>query len=67
MKDNSDYAKAVNKGIKQKEFDDFERNLLGFLAIAGSIGAGLIFHSFWAGLIVFVIAIIFITKRYYKE
>ena len=67
MKDNSDYAKAVNKGLKQKEFDDFERNLLGFLAIAGSIGAGLMFHSFWVGLIVFVIAIIFITKRYYKE
>jgi uncharacterized membrane protein YvbJ len=60
-------ARAVSKGIKQKEYSDFERNLLGFFAIVISVVIGFFTHSFWIGLIIFIIAIIFISRKYYKE
>ena len=50
FEDGSANARAVMKGLKQKEFHDFARTLFGILALIGSIIIGMIFHSFWIGL-----------------
>jgi hypothetical protein len=63
----SETARAISKGIKEKEYSDFERGVFSFFATVGAIILGVIFHSFWVGLISFILFMIPITKRYYKE
>lgn len=60
-------ARAVNKGLKQKELDDFSMNLMGFLALVVAIIVGLTTKSWGWGFGVFVVLVIFIAKWYYKE
>jgi hypothetical protein len=59
-------ARAMSRGIKQKELDDFGRGFLGFVVLGISVVVGILLH--WiVGLVVFIVGMIFITKWYYKE
>ncbi len=59
-------ARAISRGIKQKEMDDFGRGFLGLIVIGISVVAGIWLH--WiAGLVIFIIGLVFIAKWYYKE
>lgn len=65
--DGSANARAVMKGLKQKELHDFTQGLLGLFALGGASLVGAIFHSFAVGLILFIVFIVLIAKWYYKE
>ena len=65
--DGSAGARAISKGIKQKEYQDFERTLLGAGALFLACMLGFVFKKAWVGIAAFVLLMIPITKRYYKE
>lgn len=68
-------ARSVTKGLKEKEQDDFSQGCLGITGLISSILIGvMVSRTFdspkagWIiGIIVFVVALIFIAKWYYKE
>jgi len=68
-------ARSINKGLKQKELDDFSQGCFGIAGLIGSIVIGVfVSRTFdspkagWIiGIIVFVVALFFIAKWYYKE
>ena len=63
----SSAARAISKGIKQKELQDFNVGILGAGALILSCAIGFLLSSFWVGLIVFVVLGYLIGKQYYKE
>jgi len=63
----SQEARAIAKGLKEKELQDSIKNFLMGGAFVIAIILGLVFHSFWIGLIVLIVIAIPITKWYYKE
>lgn len=60
-------ARSVTKGLKQKELDDNAIGCGGFLASIVAIGIGVWTESWIIGLILFIIAMIWLSKSYYKE
>ena len=68
-------ARAVTRGIKQKEQDDFNQGCLIFFILVGSIIAGVwISNTFnsgtagWiVGIIIFLVAGVWSAKGYFKE
>lgn len=65
--DGSAMAKAVMKGMKQKEWHDFSLGMrgVGAIVLASAIGYGT--KSVGVGLISFLIMGYLIRRRYYKE
>ena len=68
-------ARSVAKGIKQKEQDDFNSGCLGVIGLIISIAIGVFISSIsgssgagWiVGIIMFIIAMVYVSKWYYKE
>jgi uncharacterized membrane protein YvbJ len=68
-------ARAVAKGIKEKEQAEFSSGCLGFIvliiAIVLGVGASSLFNSSGAGwvvgIIVFIIGMVFVSQSYFKE
>lgn len=60
-------ARAVTKGLKQKELDDFTQKALSFFALVVGVIVGVIFQSFWAGVATVLIGAALIGFWYYKE
>lgn len=71
-KDSSSYgrgsadARAVAKGLKQKELEDNTMGCYGFLALVAAAAVGAYTH-WMVGVILFIVFIIIICKWYYKE
>lgn len=65
--DPSATAKAVNKGIKQKELDDFWMRFWGGIAFIIALIIGIAAKSFWWGFIIFVVCAVISSRWYYKE
>lgn len=63
----SDQARAVAKGIKEKEFQDTLLAALGIFALFVSGVLGFAFTSWTIGIITFVLFIFAISVWYYKE
>jgi hypothetical protein len=62
----SSSARAVSKGLKQKEVDDSANGCMMFLAIVVSVVVGSYTH--WlAGLVLFLVLAVAIAYWYYKE
>jgi len=60
-------ARAVAKGIKKKEYDDFNFGCLGTIIFFISVAIGVLTKSFWIGFIVFIIPTSLLASKYYKE
>jgi len=60
-------ARAVAKGIKKKEFDDFNIGCLTFIIFVISVVVGVLTNSFWIGFIVFMVPMCIFATKYYKE
>ena len=59
-------ARAITRGIKQKEQDDLGRGCFGFILVIISVAIG--FWAHWiVGVVVFLVGMVFLTKWYYKE
>ncbi len=59
-------ARAVVKGLKEKELHDFSIGCFGLITLIVSVFIGATTH--WlVGVIVFLVAVVFIFKWYYKE
>jgi len=67
LKDASTDAKAVTKGLKQKEIDDIGYNIGIFFSLIGGIILGSMFKNFWIGLIAFLVFGGIAWKNWYKE
>lgn len=60
-------ARAITKGIKDKEMDDLRYNTAIFFSIVGSIILGVIFKSWVIGIIGFLVFGILAWKKWYRE
>lgn len=60
-------ARAVAKGIKKKEYDDFKFGCLGTVILFISVAIGVATKSFWIGFFVFMIPVSLLATKYYKE
>lgn len=65
--ENSITAKAITKGLKNKEMDDLKYNVAIFFSIIGGIILGIIFKSFIIGIISFFAFGFIAWKKWYKE
>lgn len=65
--DGSTIARGITKGIKQKEYHDFEQGVFGVLALLLSCAIGGVAKSLWVGIGIFIICAILITRKYYGE
>jgi uncharacterized membrane protein YvbJ len=65
--DTSADARAVNKGLKQKELDDFKMGCLGVIAFIFALIVGATSKSFFWGVITFVVFAALGSRWYYKE
>lgn len=62
----SDLARAVNKGIKQKEQDDFNLGCVSVVIFFISFFLGY-YIAWWLGVIIFILLVVKLVNRYNKE
>ncbi len=60
-------ARAVTKGLKQKEYHDQISGCLGFVALIIAASIGTLFDSWLLGIGLFVVAMVFMANWYYRE
>ena len=59
-------ARAVSRGMKQKQFDDQAMGCLGFIALIIAVALGVWVH--WAvGVVVFVVLAVVFGRWYWRE
>ena len=66
-KSGSRRARGVNRGLKEKEFDDFISGCYCFCNLVISGGIGVYYESWWAFGVSFLIIAIPISLWYYRE
>lgn len=67
INDPTNAARAVAKGIKEKELADFQVGAVGLISLFLAIVIGIATKSFWIGFIIFIVPMFFLAKSYYKE
>lgn len=60
-------ARAVTKGLKQKEADDALQKILAFITLVAAVGAGVVFQSWTVGIGVLLAGIVFMAWVYHRE
>ena len=65
--DGSTSARAIAKGIKQKEYADWSLGFSGILSLIISCMLGGIFQNVWVGVVIFIVFMVYFGHKYYKE